>query len=159
MTELSLIVLNMSASFHITWNIVLKYTGHIRWKQNVRFYKTHMCGLLMAQFEQYSCNFAFYPNPCSLFSNDCAPMMTSSNGNIFRVTGHLCGEFTGPRWIPRTKASDTELWCFFYLHPNKWLSKQWRGWWFETLPCPLRRHRNALLFRALCTVICLAVQS
>ena len=24
-------------------------------------------------------------------------MMTSSNGNIFRVTGHLCGEFTGPR--------------------------------------------------------------
>ena len=24
-------------------------------------------------------------------------MMTSSNGNIFRVTGHLCGEFTGDR--------------------------------------------------------------
>ena len=23
-------------------------------------------------------------------------MMTSSNGNIFRVAGHLCGEFTGP---------------------------------------------------------------
>ena len=36
-------------------------------------------------------------------------MMTSSNGNIFRVTGHLCGEFTGPRWIPRTKAGDAEL--------------------------------------------------
>ena len=29
-------------------------------------------------------------------------MMTSSNGSIFRVTGLLCGEFTGPRWIPRT---------------------------------------------------------
>ena len=27
--------------------------------------------------------------------------MTSSNGNIFRVTGPLCGEFTGRRWIPR----------------------------------------------------------
>ena len=36
-------------------------------------------------------------------------MITSSNGNIFRVTGLLCGEFTGPRWIPRTKASDAEL--------------------------------------------------
>ena len=24
-------------------------------------------------------------------------MMTSANGNIFHVTGHLCGEFTGPR--------------------------------------------------------------
>ena len=37
-------------------------------------------------------------------------MMTWSNGNIFRVTGHLCGEFTGPRWIPHTKASDAEPW-------------------------------------------------
>ena len=36
-------------------------------------------------------------------------MMTWSNGNIFRVTGHSCGEFTGPRWIPRTKASNAEL--------------------------------------------------
>ena len=39
-------------------------------------------------------------------------MMTSSDGIIFRVTGHLCGEFSGPRWIPHTKASDAELWCF-----------------------------------------------
>ena len=45
-------------------------------------------------------------------------MMTSSNGNIFRVTGHLCGEFTGLRWIPRTKASDAELWCFLWCAPN-----------------------------------------
>ena len=30
-----------------------------------------------------------------LVGNIC--MMTSSNGNIFRVTGHLCGEFSGPR--------------------------------------------------------------
>ena len=41
--------------------------------------------------------------------------MTSSNGNIFCVTGHLCGEFTGcPRWIPRLKTSDAELWCFLW---------------------------------------------
>ena len=36
-------------------------------------------------------------------------IMTLSNGNILRVTGYLCGEFTGPRWIPRTKASNAEL--------------------------------------------------
>ena len=47
----------------------------------------------------------------------CYHMMTSSNGNIFRVTGHLCGEFTGPRWIPHTKASDAELWCFLWSAP------------------------------------------
>ena len=45
-------------------------------------------------------------------------MMTSSNGNIFRVTGHLCEEFTGPRWIPRTKDSDAELWCFLWCTPE-----------------------------------------
>ena len=40
--------------------------------------------------------------------------MTSSNGNIFSATGNLCGEFTGQRWIPCTKASDAELWCFLW---------------------------------------------
>ena len=36
-------------------------------------------------------------------------MMTSSNGSIFCVTGHLCGKFTGHRWILRAKARDVEL--------------------------------------------------
>ena len=40
--------------------------------------------------------------------------MTSSNGNIFHVTGPLCGGFTGHQWIPHAKASDTELWCFLW---------------------------------------------
>ena len=70
--------------------------------------------------------------------------MTSSNENVFCVTGHLCGEFTGPRWIPRTKASGAELWCFFDLRLNKRLSKQPWGRWFETLSCPLWRHRNVM---------------
>ena len=40
------------------------------------------------------------------------------NGNIFHVTGLLCGEFAGHRWIPRTKASDAELWCFLWPEPE-----------------------------------------
>ena len=48
-------------------------------------------------------------------------MMTSSNVNIFRVTGPLWGESTGHRWIPNTKASDAELWCFL------WSANQGRG--------------------------------
>ena len=63
-------------------------------------------------------------------------MMTSSNGNIFRVTGHLCGEF--PTQRPVTRSFDV----FFDLRLNKWLSKQPWGWWFETLLCPLWRHSN-----------------
>ena len=68
--------------------------------------------------------------------------MTSSNGNNFRVTGHLCGEFTGHRWIPRTKASDAEFWCFLWSASEKRLSKQSRGWWFETSSRSLWRQRN-----------------
>ena len=41
-------------------------------------------------------------------------MMTSSNGNIFRVTGPLCGEFIGHWWIPLTKPNYAELWYFLW---------------------------------------------
>ena len=47
-----------------------------------------------------------------------ARMMTSSNWNILRDTAHLCGEFTGHRLIPRTKASDAEFWCFRWSVPE-----------------------------------------
>ena len=69
-------------------------------------------------------------------------MMTSSNGNIFRVTGHLCREFTGPRWIPTQRPVTQSFDVFFDLRPNKRLSKQWWGWWFKTPSCPLWRHCN-----------------
>ena len=70
--------------------------------------------------------------PCESF------MMTSSNGNIFRVTGHLSGPGEFPTQRPVTRSFDV----FFGLHPNKRLSKQWWGWWFETLSRVLWRHRN-----------------
>ena len=56
-------------------------------------------------------------------------MMTSSNGNIFRVDGPLCGEFTGHRWILLTKASDAELWCFLWYAPwiNGWVTNREAG--------------------------------
>ena len=51
-----------------------------------------------------------------VITNDEDTMM-SSNGNIFHVTGHLCGEFMGHQWIPR-KASDVELWYFLWSAPE-----------------------------------------
>ena len=50
-------------------------------------------------------------------------MMTSSNGNIFRVTGPLCGELVTGEFLaqrPVTRSFD----AFFHLHLNKLLSKQ-----------------------------------
>ena len=46
------------------------------------------------------------------------------------------GEF--PTQRPVARSFDV----YFDLHPNKWLSKQSWGWWFETLSCSLWRHRN-----------------
>ena len=71
--------------------------------------------------------------------------MTSSIRNIFRVTGHLCGEFTGPRWISRTRPVTRSFDVFFYLCLNKRLSKQSWGLWFETLSRSSWRHRNGKL--------------
>ena len=70
----------------------------------------------------------------------CLYMMTSSNGNNFRVTGHLCGEFTGSGDFPAQKPVTRSFDVFFDLRLNKRLSKQSWGWWFETLSCPLWRH-------------------
>ena len=63
-------------------------------------------------------------------------MMTSSNGNILRVTDHLCGEFTGHRWIPLSKASDAELWCFLW-------SEAWINGWVNNCEAGDLRHNRA----------------
>ena len=46
-----------------------------------------------------------------------------------------------PSQRPVTRSFDV----FFYLCLNKRLSKQWWGWWFETLSRPLWRRRNGIV--------------
>ena len=74
----------------------------------------------------------FILDQCGLFTrilhdcfNECIDMMPLSNGNIFRVTGPLCGEFTGPRWIPP---------IFVYAWINGWVNNGKAD--------ALRRHRS-----------------
>ena len=67
-------------------------------------------------------------------------MMTSSNGNIFRVTGPFCGEFTGE--FPSQRPVTRSFYVFFDLRLNKRLNKQSWGWWFEMPWHPLWRHCN-----------------
>ena len=67
-------------------------------------------------------------------------MTISSNGNIFRVTGPLSGEFTGE--FPSQRPVTRSLVIFFDLCLNKRLSKQSWGWWFETPLRSLWRHCN-----------------
>ena len=76
-------------------------------------------------------------------------MMMSSNGSIFRVTGPLWGESTGHQWIPLTKASDTELWCFLWSPPwiSCWINNREAG----DLRCH-RTHYDVIVMRSHCSI-------
>ena len=56
-------------------------------------------------------------------------MMTSSNGNIFRVTGHLYREFTGHRWIPLHKGQwcGTLVFSMIWARTNGWVNNRGAG--------------------------------
>ena len=71
--------------------------------------------------------------------------MPSLNGSIFRVTGPLCGEFTGPGEFPAQRPATRSFDVFFDLRLNKRLSKQPRGWWFEMPSWSLWPHRNDVI--------------
>ena len=68
-------------------------------------------GTLQRTFKQ-TCNFRFKKIcilMCFLYNDH---MTTSSNGNLFHVTGPLWGEPTGNRWVPLSKAINARLGCF-----------------------------------------------
>ena len=67
-------------------------------------------------------------------------MMTSSNGNILCVTGHLCGEFTGEFAAQRPVTRSFVV--YLDLRLNKQLSKQLWGCWIEMPSHSLWRHCN-----------------
>ena len=74
-------------------------------------------------------------------------IMTSSNGNIFRVTGHLCGEFTGPRqWHGALMFALICVWI------NGWVNNREAG--------DMRRHRARydVIVMGGCTCICISEQ-
>ena len=81
--------------------------------------------------------------------------MTSSNGNIFRVTGPLCGEFTGPGEFPAQRPVTRSFDGFFDRRPNKRFSKQPWGWWFETPSWSLWRQCNDVVMYLFDQRICI----
>ena len=66
-------------------------------------------------------------------------MMTLSNGDIFRVTGHLYGEFPAQRPMARSLMFSVISALIKRLSKNSW------GWWFETPSPSLWRHCNVIL--------------
>ena len=77
----------------------------------------------------------------------CVVVMTSSNGNIFRVTGHLYGIHWSSVNSPHKGQWRGALMFSLICASNKRLSKQSWGWWFETSSCSLWRHCNGVPLR------------
>ena len=107
--------LNESSSlkFFLTSHNVIQLLGFILTKYSTIPTRWTLCFILSNQMVNiYRTGSDYYARSLKWLL-----MMTSSNGNIFRVTGHLFEEFTGPWWIPCTKASEhgeAELWCFLW---------------------------------------------
>ena len=77
-------------------------------------------------------------------------MMTSSNGNIFHITGHLCGNSPVPGEFPAQRPVTRSFDVFVDLRLNKRLSKQSWGCLFETLSHQLWRHCPTGLYNLYC---------
>ena len=61
---------------------------------------------------------------------------------FFALLAICAGNSPVPDEFPTQRPVTRSFYVFFDLRSNKRLSKQWRGWWFETQSCPLWRHRN-----------------
>ena len=79
--------------------------------------------------------------------------MTSSNGNIFRVTGHLCGEFTGHRWISPHKGRwhGALMFSLICVWINDWVNDREAGdlrrnrFHYDVIVMePVHRHSNCI---------------
>ena len=81
------------------------------------------------------------------FQNRISIMMTSSNGNIVRVTGLLCEESPVPGKFSAHRPVTQSFDVFFYLRLNTQLSKQWRRRWSEMPSRSLWRHCNDVIRR------------
>ena len=125
-----------------TWScyngIVLYLNRGVRWVPGAT---VEVTACMINYILLYCMNIINYPFPAPLAKY----MMTSSTGNIFRVTGPLCGEFTGPGEFPTQRPVTRSFDVFFDLRLNKRLCKQQWGWWFETPSWSLWRQCNDLL--------------
>ena len=122
----------------------------VQWKTAVPPMRKQWSNCSFALSYRYDISLVYHTNSWYYYCEPCHPvrslqqfqdlwvpdlMVALSNGNIFRVTGHLCRELSGSRWIPRTKASDSELWYFSLI--CVWIN----GWVNNRKAGDLRRYR------------------
>ena len=81
--------------------------------------------------------------PYIIFMMDITLTWWSHQMETFSALLAICaGNSPVPGEFPTQRPVTRSFGVFFDLRLNKRLSKQWWGWWFETLSRPLWRHRN-----------------
>ena len=104
----------LTFSFYHNGDMTLKVHDNISMNHTVFLCITRTCSL-----EEARCwNTMNTLSPFICHQCDDVYMMTSSNGNIFRVTGPLCGEFTGPGEFPAQRPVTRSFDVYFDLRPN-----------------------------------------
>ena len=110
------------SDFAVGYFFMLSSIGHV-------FHTSYQPGLnhMILHPRKYTQRSHFVVYYCIWVERFCH-MMTSSNRNTFRVTGTLCGEFTGHRWIPLTKSSEADHWCtLICAWTNGWVNNRDTG--------------------------------
>ena len=74
-------------------------------------------------------------------------MMTSTNGKFSALLAICAGNSPVPGEFPARRPVTRSFDVFFDLHPNKRLSKQWWGWWFETPSAGNRAHYDVIVMK------------
>ena len=100
-----------------------------RCKSSITIFKIHSTFQLLATVHTY------WSVQCLPLCPEVTPvvviphhMMLPWNGNLFRVTGHLCGEFSGPRWIPhKGQWRGVLMFSFIYAQINGWVNNRKAG--------------------------------
>ena len=81
-------------------------------------------------------------NHTANLSSDLLPWWRHQMETFSALLAFCAGNSPVPGEFPAQRPVTRSFGVFFDLRPNKRLSKQWWGWWFETLSCPLWRHSN-----------------
>ena len=99
-------LLHLGSKFYQSWT---RETAGTFWCRPVIIFQKHVIVIQRYHFAHRS------NSMCRLCITSMRP---SSNENIFRVTGPLCVEFTGHRWISPHKGSDADLGWFLWSAPE-----------------------------------------
>ena len=106
-------------AFCLNLNVLSRQTNDLHVYSSKKYSVTNALTIIYSKFKWINSAFHIQNATIWLLSMFAHIMMTSSNGDIFRVTGPLCGEFIG----------HAELWCFLWSAPwiNGWVNNRGAG--------------------------------